>query len=160
MQVLWVETVPAPNGWTGRAGALRAKLKEAVGVLLGQLYNRNCTREFAPPQAFQTEDLPPARFHSEVKTAAASFGGLMEARHTRVWSILTCELLLVCIVHTSHLCHVMILLSQMLTTWIKLPPAYEVIQDMYTLISTTWIYCAFCACESTVFLPSVMKSKS
>lgn len=92
MQVLWVETVPAPGGWTGKAGALRAKLKESVGTLLGQLYNRNCRREFAPPQAFQAEDLPPTRFHTEVNVAAASVGGLMEAKHTRVWSILTCVL--------------------------------------------------------------------
>ncbi|KAK9914927.1 hypothetical protein WJX75_002372 [Coccomyxa subellipsoidea] len=88
-QVLWAETSPASHGWTGRAAALRAKLKEAVGTLLGQLYNRNCRVQFAPPQAFQAEDLPPARFHTEVKVAAASVGGLMEAKHTRVWSILT-----------------------------------------------------------------------
>ncbi len=89
LQVLWAESAPAPHGWTARAAAVRAKLKEAVGTLLGQLYNRNCGRQFAPPQAFQAEDLPPARFHSEVKVAAASVGGLMEAKHTRVWSILT-----------------------------------------------------------------------
>ena len=88
-QVLWVETQPASRGWSGRAAALRDKLKSSVSGVLGQLNSRNSRRPFAPASAFQTEDLPPARFHAEVKSAAASLGGLMEATHTRVWAILT-----------------------------------------------------------------------
>ena len=89
LQVLWAEPQPA-QGWPPAAAGLRRKLKEAAGTLLGQLHDRNCRRAFAPAEAFQTEHLPPARFHAEVKAAAASVGGLMEARHTRVWALLTC----------------------------------------------------------------------
>jgi hypothetical protein len=71
---------------------VRQNLIESAGILLGQLYDRNCRRAFAPDEAFQTEHLPPARFHAEVKAAAATLGGLMEAKHTRVWAILTCAL--------------------------------------------------------------------
>ena len=90
LQILWVETQPASHGWTGRAKALRDRLLGAAAGVLGALNSRNCRRPFAPAAAFQTEDLPPARFHAEVRAAAASLGGLMEARHTRVWAVLTC----------------------------------------------------------------------
>lgn len=95
LQVLWAESQPAPGSvshstWTGRAATLRQQLTEAAGSLLGQLYDRNCRREFAPAAAFQTEHLPSARFHSDVKAAAATLGGLMEAKHTRIWAVLTC----------------------------------------------------------------------
>ena len=90
LQILWVETQPASHGWTGRAKALRDRLLGAAAGVLGALNSRNCRRPFAPATAFQTEDLPPARFHAEVRAAAASLGGLMEARHTRVWAVLTC----------------------------------------------------------------------
>ena len=84
-----METQPASRGWTGRAAGLRDKLKSSVSAVLGQLNSRNCRRPFAPVAAFQTEELPPARFYAEVKSAAASLGGLMEATHTRVWAVLT-----------------------------------------------------------------------
>jgi hypothetical protein len=63
--VLWAESQPA-QGWPAPAAQLRGKLKEAAGALLGQLYDRNCRKAFAPAEAFQTEQLPPARFHAEV----------------------------------------------------------------------------------------------
>ena len=84
-----METQPASHGWTAREKALRDKLLAAATGVLDELNSRNCRRPFTPAAAFQTADLPPARFHAEVRAAAASLGGLMEARHTRVWAILT-----------------------------------------------------------------------
>ena len=74
--------IPAP------AKALRTALKEAAGKLLGQLYDRNCRRQFVPPEAFQTDSLPLQRFQVEMEAAAAAAGGLMQATKTRIWGLL------------------------------------------------------------------------
>jgi hypothetical protein len=60
------------GGWSEAATGLRQALKESAGKLMGQLYDRNCRRVFAPAQAFQADALPPDRFHAE-----------MQASHTR-----------------------------------------------------------------------------
>lgn len=70
------------------AKALRAALKESAGKLLTQLYDRNCRRQFAPAEAFQTSNLPLERFQAEMQTAANNAGGLMQASNTRVWGLL------------------------------------------------------------------------
>lgn len=70
------------------ARGLRAALKEAAGKLVAQLYDRNSRRQFVPPEAFQTDSLPPERFQVEMQTAAAASGGLMQATNTRVWGLL------------------------------------------------------------------------
>ncbi|DBA78986.1 TPA: hypothetical protein ACH3X1_008854 [Trebouxia sp. C0004] len=88
-QVLWVESPSSPMAAPARA--LRAALKEAAGKLLSQLYDRNCRRQFVPPEAFQTDSLPPERFRVEMQTAAAAAGGLMQATNTRVWGLLKSE---------------------------------------------------------------------
>ena len=67
---------------------MRAALKEAAGKVLAQLYDRNCRRQFVPPEAFQTDSFPPERFQVEMQTAAAASGGLMQATNTRVWGLL------------------------------------------------------------------------
>ncbi len=87
-QALWVELPPSPGGWSPAAATLRAELKAALGRLLSDLYIRNCRRSFAPPEAFHVSSLPPERFHAEVSAASVAEGGLMEATHTRVWSLL------------------------------------------------------------------------
>ena len=89
-QVLWVEKSPGQGSWSPAASKLRADVRDAVGKLLGQLYDRNCHRAFVPTEAFHIDNLPPERFHAEVNAAAAARGGLMEASHTRVWLILRC----------------------------------------------------------------------
>ena len=68
--------------------ALRAGLKEAAGKLVAQLYDRNSRRQFVPPEAFQTDSLPPERFQVEMQTVAAGAGGVMEASKSRVWGLL------------------------------------------------------------------------
>ncbi|KAK9829627.1 hypothetical protein WJX72_006957 [[Myrmecia] bisecta] len=87
-QALWVESAPLPGGWSAPAAALRAALKEAIGKLLGQLYDRNCRRAFAPADAFHVDSLPPERFHGEMQAALVASGGQTEALRSRVWSLL------------------------------------------------------------------------
>lgn len=70
------------------AKALRAALRESAGKLLTQLYDRNCRRQFAPADAFETGNLPPERFQAEMQTAANAAGGFMQAKNTRVWGLL------------------------------------------------------------------------
>ena len=76
------------GAFQGPAAQLRASLKHSVGKLLGQLFDRNSRRPFAPPAAFYADNLAPELFQQEVRSAAAVSGGLMEATHTRVWAIL------------------------------------------------------------------------
>lgn len=55
------------GGWSDAAAGLRRALKEAAGKLMGQLYDRNCRRRFAPTEAFQADALPQERFHIEMR---------------------------------------------------------------------------------------------
>ena len=57
---------PTPAAEVGELGLLNP-LVSAAGKLLGQLYDRNCRRGFAPAAAFQADALPPDRFHSEMQ---------------------------------------------------------------------------------------------
>ena len=59
--------VPRAGGWGVDAAARRARLKEGAGKLMGQLYDRNCRRAFAPAEAFQADSLPLDRFQAEVQ---------------------------------------------------------------------------------------------
>lgn len=90
--VLWVEVAPMPGlpktciiillmhsvwkpfdssqtagGWPPRAAALRSRLKDAAGRLMGQLFDRNCRRAFAPVEAFHADALPADRFQAEIR---------------------------------------------------------------------------------------------
>ncbi len=90
--VLWVEVAPSPGvatscvitllmhamwkpfdcshttgGWAPRAAVLRSRLKDAAGRLMGQLFDRNCRRAFAPVEAFHADALPADRFQAEIR---------------------------------------------------------------------------------------------
>ena len=69
------------------AQALREAVGAAVGRLLGQLYDRNCRRQFAPPEAFYAPQLSEALFDAEVQ-AVLEKGAFLEAQRSRVWLIL------------------------------------------------------------------------
>ncbi|GAB4817517.1 hypothetical protein N2152v2_004563, partial [Parachlorella kessleri] len=81
-QALWAETPPSPGGWSEAAAGLRSAFKSGAGKLLGQLYDRNCRRGFAPAEAFQADALPPDRFHSEMQAGTAAGRALTDAGST------------------------------------------------------------------------------
>ncbi|WIA32325.1 hypothetical protein OEZ86_003165 [Tetradesmus obliquus] len=75
-QVLWCEPSSASSASASpqqrQQQLLRRSLGELGGLLLCQLHDRNCVREFCPPAAFLAEALPPGRLLQEV----AARGGI------------------------------------------------------------------------------------
>ena len=92
-QVLWVEQARGRTALRPAAQALRGSVSSAVGRLLGQLYDRNCRREFAPAEAFYAANLSADLFNAEVQQSLAR-GAFLEAKNTRVWQVLRSALLL------------------------------------------------------------------
>ena len=86
-QVLWVEQARGRPALRPAAQALRDSVSSAVGRLLGQLYDRNCRREFAPAEAFYAATLSADLFNAEVQQSLAR-GAFLEAKNTRVWQVL------------------------------------------------------------------------
>ncbi|KAI3426511.1 hypothetical protein D9Q98_008876 [Chlorella vulgaris] len=87
--VLWMEVAPLQGGWAPEAAALRLKLKQAAGKLMGQLHDRCCHHPFAPTEAFQADALPGERFQSEMQAGTAAGRQLTEEGSGRAWGLLS-----------------------------------------------------------------------
>jgi hypothetical protein len=82
MQVLWFNSAcppglpPPPPALQQQQQQLKASVAEVCGLLLCQLHDRNCQRQFCPPAAFLCElaTAAPARLQQEVAAAAARMG--------------------------------------------------------------------------------------
>eukprot|EP00879_Flechtneria_rotunda_P004018 GHRR01004259.1.p1 GENE.GHRR01004259.1~~GHRR01004259.1.p1 ORF type:complete len:730 (+),score=344.71 GHRR01004259.1:50-2191(+) len=75
-QVLWMET-PSPHATPQQQQQqqLRRSLGEIGGLLLCQLYDRNCVRQYCPPEVFlATTFMSPDKLQLEVAAAAAKGG--------------------------------------------------------------------------------------
>jgi hypothetical protein len=85
--VLWQEAVPI-DGWSPAAIKLRSYVSRSVGRLMAQLHERNGRRQFAPPEAFYAENLPPERFQAEVLSGMASGLDNEDYEGSRAWTLL------------------------------------------------------------------------
>lgn len=75
LQVLWCETSsssPSVSHEQQHQQLLKRSFGELGGLLLCQLHDSNCTRQYCPPEAFLAEALPPGRLLQEV----AARGGI------------------------------------------------------------------------------------
>ena len=85
LQNLWADADAGKKA--PAAEALRANLRKCVGTLLGQLYDRNTRRSFAPVEAFHAEGLPKGQ---GAATSAQAAGWLTTtgSTHGRVGAVL------------------------------------------------------------------------
>lgn len=75
LQILWNEGGGATAPPNPEQQQLRRSLGEVGGLLLCQLHDRNCTRQYCPPEAFLA-DIPAGRVLQEV-TARGGAGGAL-----------------------------------------------------------------------------------
>lgn len=90
MQNLWADSSTGSAKLGPAAEVLRAGLRRSVGTLLGQLYDRNTRRSFAPVEAFQAQGLPKGQ--SAAAASAQAAGWLTDAgtTHGRIGAVLRC----------------------------------------------------------------------
>jgi hypothetical protein len=89
LQVLWCDNLEATGNSSSSSSSsgssqrkqqqqqqlvLKRAFREVGGLLMSQLHDRNCTREFCPPGAFLADSLAPGRLQQEVQAAAARGG--------------------------------------------------------------------------------------
>lgn len=89
LQILWVDGTRGRAALPGEETEMRDAVARAAGMLLGQLYDRNCRRAFVPTEAFYAPQLSEDLFNAEVQSSLAH-GAFLEAKRTRVWQVLRC----------------------------------------------------------------------